>query len=255
MLSASLSDVATSEGNVRRIKWTREVEDLLGRSFSGSKTSEPEWGVHWTMGPEWASDLDNPARVALSIFLHGLALAAKVPESTMLGVHGTGDKLAAFALVQELKRAPAATPAMEALRIMRSFAARALCCRLPPGWKDKALFKRGDAVTAIMGALHAKHANRPHLYLSMIAADPMRQGQGHGGRLIRAVLRVADAAGLPIYLECGGERLKGLYAHFGFELVGDAPLEMKGDVDGWPTHPIVYYAMIRPPQSTAAAAK
>ena len=50
-------------------------------------------------------------------------------------------------------------------------------------------------------------------------------------------------------------RLKGLYAHFGFELVGDAPLEMKGDVDGWPTHPIVYYAMVRPPQSTAAAAK
>ena len=135
---------------------------------------------------------------------------------------------------------------------MRSFAARALCCRLPPGWNDKALFKRGDAVTAIMEALHAKHANRPHLYLSIIAADPSLQGQGHGGRLIRAVLRVADAAGLPTYLECGGERLKGLYEHFGFKVVGEAPLEMKGDVDGWPTHPIVYYGMIRPTQSTAA---
>jgi len=86
-----------------------------------------------------------------------------------------------------------------------------------------------------------------------VATDPMLQGQGHGGRLIRAVSRVADAAGLPIYLECGGERLKGLYAHFGFELVGEAPLEMKGDVAGWPTQPIVYYAMVRPPQSTAAA--
>ena len=253
MLSASLRDVATAEGNVRRIAWTREVETLLGRSFSGSATSEPEWGVHWVMGPRWASELDDPARVALSIFIHGLALAAKVPESTMLGVRGSGNEPAAFALVQQLKRAPTATPAMEVLRVMCSFAARALCGRLPPGWNDMALFKRGDAVTEIMGALHAKHANRPHLYLAIMATDPMLQGQGHGGRLIRAVSRVADAAGLPIYLECGGERLKGLYAHFGFELVGEATLEMKGDVAGWPPQPIVYYAMVRPPQSTAAA--
>ena len=67
MLSASLRDVATAEGNVRRLAWTREVETLLGRSFSGSATSEPEWGVHWVMGPRWASELDDPARVALSI--------------------------------------------------------------------------------------------------------------------------------------------------------------------------------------------
>ena len=163
----------------------------------------------------------------------------------MLGVHSASGKLAAFALVQRFQRAPADMPALEILRMARSFAARALCCRLPRGWMDKAVFHRGDAVTEIMGSLHRKHADRPHLYLAVLATDPALQGQGHGARLIRAVLRVADAAGLPVYLECGGDRLTGLYAHFGFEIVGEASLEMQGDVDGWPSRPIHYYAMVR----------
>ena len=70
--------------------------------------------------------------------------------------------------------------------------------------------------------------------------------------MIRAVLRVADAAGLPVYLECGGSRLKGLYAHFGFELVGEASLEMENDVDGWPSQPMHYYAMLRASQRAAS---
>ena len=56
---------------------------------------------------------------------------------------------------------------------------------------------------------------------------------------------MADFAGLPIYLECAGENLPGLYRHFGFEPLGEMLLELpKGDGD-WP--PQAYTAMVREP--------
>lgn len=54
-------------------------------------------------------------------------------------------------------------------------------------------------------------------YLHYVGVRPDHQGKGHGGRIIRAQTAVADAAGLPCWLETATEANVGLYRRLGFE--------------------------------------
>jgi ribosomal protein S18 acetylase RimI-like enzyme len=62
-------------------------------------------------------------------------------------------------------------------------------------------------------------AHRPkgaYWYLHYIGVRPAHQGKGFGGRLIRERTAVADAAGLPCWLETATPENVGLYQRFGF---------------------------------------
>lgn len=62
-------------------------------------------------------------------------------------------------------------------------------------------------------------AHRPkgaYWYLHYIGVRPASQGKGFGGRLIRERIAVADAAGLPCWLETATPENVGLYQRFGF---------------------------------------
>lgn len=61
-------------------------------------------------------------------------------------------------------------------------------------------------------------APREHLYLQVIAVKPEHQGKGMGGRMLRHVLKRADADSVPCYLETFGDDHVALYRHFGFEV-------------------------------------
>ena len=60
------------------------------------------------------------------------------------------------------------------------------------------------------------HPKEPHWYLMWVAVAPDMQGRGIGGRLAQEVISLADAQGMPCYLETFGEKTAALYRNRGF---------------------------------------
>ena len=58
-----------------------------------------------------------------------------------------------------------------------------------------------------------------HWYLATIGVDPVYQGKGYAGRLLRAKFGEIDKQNVPCYLETNKKRNVSLYQHFGFEVV------------------------------------
>ncbi|HXQ17163.1 MAG TPA: GNAT family N-acetyltransferase [Caulobacteraceae bacterium] len=76
-------------------------------------------------------------------------------------------------------------------------------------------------VTWVMDVIEKRHPHDPHYYLQAIGTDPAKQGKGFGGVVIRRHLAVADAAGMPCYLESSKETNIPIYKSFGFEVTGE----------------------------------
>lgn len=64
---------------------------------------------------------------------------------------------------------------------------------------------------------------RGYLYLQTIGVSPEFQGQGFGGKMLRAITKYADNEEIPIYLEATEENVK-LYEKFGFQVLKEAKL-------------------------------
>ena len=75
-----------------------------------------------------------------------------------------------------------------------------------------------DALMAGFGLLEAGHPGEPHWYLFFVGVDPRRQGQRIGEQLLAPVLRAADAAGNPCYLETPFPRTHAFYRRLGFHM-------------------------------------
>ncbi|MEO1657942.1 MAG: GNAT family N-acetyltransferase [Pseudomonadota bacterium] len=80
----------------------------------------------------------------------------------------------------------------------------------------------------------------PFLYLFAIGVDPSAQGQGLGSLLIKDGLRLADAEGMPAYLESSKRENIPLYERHGFEVVEEARI-----ADDAPQ----FWPMLRQPRS------
>lgn len=76
------------------------------------------------------------------------------------------------------------------------------------------------AVFALFDEMARWHPHEPHWYLPMIGVEPTSQGCGHGAALMRPVLAVCDAAGVPAYLEATSARSRRLYERLGFKPMG-----------------------------------
>jgi ribosomal protein S18 acetylase RimI-like enzyme len=66
-------------------------------------------------------------------------------------------------------------------------------------------------------AMAREHPRQPHLYLFTIGAREAARGSGLGRRLMAPMLRAADSAVLPCYLENSNPANTGLYMSHGFE--------------------------------------
>ncbi len=64
------------------------------------------------------------------------------------------------------------------------------------------------------------HPNDDHWYLPLTGVDPVAQGRGLGGALLRHRLKTCDSDGLPAYLEATSPRSRNLYARHGFNDIG-----------------------------------
>ncbi|MDW3216596.1 MAG: GNAT family N-acetyltransferase [Ilumatobacteraceae bacterium] len=71
---------------------------------------------------------------------------------------------------------------------------------------------------ALGEAMGANTPPEPHWYLNMLATHPDWQRQGMGGALMRVVFEIADAEGLPCYLETETEVNVAYYRRHGFEV-------------------------------------
>lgn len=98
----------------------------------------------------------------------------------------------------------------------------------------------GTALPRGLKAQAGIDAHRPKgrfWYLHYVGVRPEHQGKGHGGRIIRAQTAVADAEGLPCWLETATPDNVPLYERLGFVT------QVEWDVPGGGPH---FWGMMRP---------
>ncbi|MGD1118676.1 MAG: GNAT family N-acetyltransferase [Dehalococcoidales bacterium] len=81
-------------------------------------------------------------------------------------------------------------------------------------------------------AVRAKYVPSRHWYLQLLGVDPVYQGQGYAGKLLKPMLARADRDGLPCFLETQMGKNVGLYEHFGFR-VAEAGIIPGSNVKSW----------------------
>jgi ribosomal protein S18 acetylase RimI-like enzyme len=79
----------------------------------------------------------------------------------------------------------------------------------------------GLSVMGIMDRIEKAHPHVPHYYLQAVGTDPAKQGKGYGGIVMRRQLAVADAKGMPAYLESSKETNIPIYQSLGFKVTGE----------------------------------
>lgn len=76
-------------------------------------------------------------------------------------------------------------------------------------------------IVSTMDRIEKVHPKEPHWYLQTIGTDPDKQGKGFGGVMLRHQLAVADAQGVPCYLESSKPSNIPIYQNFGFVVTGE----------------------------------
>lgn len=77
----------------------------------------------------------------------------------------------------------------------------------------------------IFDALDQYHPKDDCWYLTMIAVDPARQGQGLGSLLMKEAVARCDDQGLPAFLESSNPQNISLYERHGFEVMGTIQID------------------------------
>ena len=77
-----------------------------------------------------------------------------------------------------------------------------------------------DDMKQVFDQMGSYHPDEPCWYLPVIGVDPVRQGRGHGGALLRHALERCDRDRMPAYLESSNPRNVPLYERHGFESIG-----------------------------------
>lgn len=90
----------------------------------------------------------------------------------------------------------------------------------------------------VQGGIDAHRPKGRYWYLHYVGVRTAHQGKGHGGRIIRAQTDVADAQGLPCWLETATAINVPLYQRLGFVT------QVQWDVPGGGPH---FWGMMRPP--------
>ena len=89
----------------------------------------------------------------------------------------------------------------------------------------------------VQGSIDAHRPKGRFWYLHYVGVRPAHQGKGHGGRIIRAQTAVADAEGVPCWLETATPENVPLYERLGFVT------QIEWDVPGGGPH---FWGLMRP---------
>ncbi|HEA71125.1 hypothetical protein LCGC14_0828850 [marine sediment metagenome] len=96
--------------------------------------------------------------------------------------------------------------------------------------------KRYEPIEKCEYRCHKQYADFSHWYLYPIGVDPIHQGRGYAGLLLREKFAEIDKQNMPCYLETNTEKKVSLYQHFGFEIVEEGII---------PEIDVPYWAMLR----------
>ncbi len=88
-----------------------------------------------------------------------------------------------------------------------------------PTMLGAATFQRILGVVGHLEAGRRRIAPGPHWYLNQVGVDPRRRGKGLGSALLRPVLDLAAATGVPCYLETFAPQNLAFYRRLGFDTV------------------------------------
>ena len=236
VLSDELVSHAVTDDTLSVLSWHKdknEITAIIGKAFSGTASTQAEEILHWVLGPELAT-IDDPLRNQVGCFAMRLALCTKGPIATTLAARDDSGNSVAVAVLQKLECAPPESTLMNTIRTISTIATIVATCRMPQIMlTNRSIERRADTLPMFFGRLHEAHANFPHIYLAFLGTNPPMQGKGHAGALLRAVNRIADASGMPVYLETG-EKNRSLYEHFGYKVMGKTTIQeenKKGDKD------------------------
>jgi len=229
------------------------ASELIGRSFAGTPESEPEWSLHWILGPHLPRE-SVELRSSLSEFYLSFAVDNHTRSGgAVLAARDPDGKLAGVCVCRKMRSGKES-----ALWNGWLFGTHIVSCimkgKIPPFYTskeyaplrtsaEKSIDRRSKCLFKVMKQCHEQQTS-PHWYVAVLAIDPSAQGKGHGGQLIRAVSRMAAADGVHCYLEASGTRNKAIYEHLGYESVDQKRLSVKETVDlEWPDQEH-FYAMV-----------
>ncbi len=210
-----------------------EAIEAIALAFCGSETVPKEELIHWILGPRWAA-FDSPERMSVCRYNGKFAVASCSKKGSVLGLRDPSTREVLGVLL--LRRTPETT--VEMMRTMKQAGA-------PPHMKTKVYgkepLKRDGAVEKAMKKL----AHRgPQYVLYALAVKPAHQGKGYASALVRALKALADRDGLPVCVDCVGERLEAIYGHLGFEV--QQRLEVIDPTKQEGSAPISMTSMMRP---------
>lgn len=235
-LTSTQLELVTSDKAVCEL---REAEywdaiDLLGRSFAGVSEEAPgEPVLSWLLP---SLQYDNPHRQP---YIGFLAAIDRIPHiKTGGGLLATRDASGNLAAIIHFYRMKSGPPGFWARmganwRRMRAWIDLGARKRIPEllsnakaretkafGEKLKVeLTARSKSLSNAPQDLHHKHApDQHHYYVSLVAVEPSMQGQGHCGKLMRAINRISDAEGVSLFLDCEAENGK-VYERMGYTRV------------------------------------
>ena len=185
-----------------------EAIEGIALGFCGTATTPKEEVVSWILGPRWAA-FDAPERLAVCRYNGKFAVASCSKKGTVLGLRDPDSKEVLGVML--LRRTPES--GSEMMKTMMKVGS-------PPHMSTKIYgkgpLKRDGAVEGGMKKLG--HAG-PQYVLYALSVKPEHQGKGVAGALVRALFALADRDGVPVYVDCAGERLEAIYGKLGFEKV------------------------------------
>lgn len=229
-------------GDVVSLVDRAEAARVLGKSFAGTSTAEPELLFDWCLGPTLA-DRNEPGRAATLEWMFGYLLHSAT-GAHLLGVRSSSGELQAAALCW---LSPGGTKGPGFKNYLCGGMSYAFTHKEVPAYMKnrKLIDKRLTAFDKASNTRHEKHAPGPHYYVSMLGVDPACQNQRFSSKLIHAVSRMADAKGVPCYLECAGKRVRDIYVHHGYEEQECSTVSIEGDVPHFAAYE-EFFAMVRP---------
>ena len=194
-----------------------ECGQLLTRAFAGTTNGNCELGFDWCLGDELAGKFDDLPRRNATI---GWAMKFVVEDAFSAGRSGA---------VLACRKPDGAIGGVAVLKIYHGKARDGMCQQMTAASRTGSMsaaakaYIYGPRMQALEGALKKLHSTMAHghVYVWAVGVDTSAQGQGMGGRLMRAASAIADRAGLPCYLETCGPKNPELYKKYGYEVCGE----------------------------------
>lgn len=235
----------------------QQAIDVCARSFAGSSKTEPAGEFDWLLSdvPDRNDETQLKERVhrldaglgfsvhyAFNLKARGLVLVAKPGAWEKSEAGDAGKAMGVVVLYFYPQKWSPSTDGMMAPMNAAMAAGASKWTKSQTGFVEG---KRMKALDAALLSMHKKYATDAHIYVPLVAVAPECQGSGVGGKMMRAVNAIADALGLPLYLECdaGDKTPEGFYKKLGYESVGKEDITVKGGE----TYPGGMHAMRRAP--------